>query len=108
MVKLTVDDHLLAAYLFYGSILMLKTWAMSFFTARHRIKNQVCSELHKLPVMYKIFACRVILRGWNEFNSNLADKDFVILMLYRNPMVMDYKSIRRFNFSRIYFLSSPH
>ncbi|KAJ7361827.1 Microsomal glutathione S-transferase 1 [Desmophyllum pertusum] len=40
MVTLTLDDRLLAAYLFYGSILMLKTWAMSFFTARHRIQNK--------------------------------------------------------------------
>jgi len=41
MVSLKLDDRLLAAYLFYGSILLLKTWAMSFLTARHRIKNKV-------------------------------------------------------------------
>ena len=30
MVTLSVDDHFLSAYLFYGAILMLKTWVMSF------------------------------------------------------------------------------
>ncbi|XP_078384049.1 microsomal glutathione S-transferase 1-like [Oculina patagonica] len=40
MVTLTIDDRLLSAYIFYGGILLLKTWAMSFFTARHRIKNK--------------------------------------------------------------------
>lgn len=44
MVTLKLDDRLLAAYLFYGSILMLKTWAMSFFTARHRLQNKVRSD----------------------------------------------------------------
>ncbi len=41
MVTLNLDDRLLSAYIFYGSILMLKTWAMSFLTARHRLKNKV-------------------------------------------------------------------
>lgn len=41
MVTLSVDDHFLSAYLFYGAILMLKTWVMSFVTARHRIANKV-------------------------------------------------------------------
>nr|XP_058944721.1 microsomal glutathione S-transferase 1-like [Pocillopora verrucosa] len=40
MVTLSVDDHFLSAYLFYGAILMLKTWVMSFVTARHRIANK--------------------------------------------------------------------
>ncbi|KAL9962956.1 hypothetical protein ACROYT_G032114 [Oculina patagonica] len=40
MVTLNLDDRLLSAYIFYGSILMLKTWAMSFLTARHRLKNK--------------------------------------------------------------------
>ncbi|XP_020631106.1 microsomal glutathione S-transferase 1-like [Orbicella faveolata] len=40
MVTLTLDDRLLAAYLFYGSILMLKTWVMSLLTSRHRIMNK--------------------------------------------------------------------
>ena len=41
---MTVDDRLLAAYVFYGSILMLKTSLMSLLTARHRIKNKVSVE----------------------------------------------------------------
>ena len=41
MVKITLDDRLLAAYLFYGSILMLKTWVMSLLTSRHRLVNKV-------------------------------------------------------------------
>ena len=41
MVKITLDDRLLAAYLFYGSILMLKTWIMSLLTSRHRLVNKV-------------------------------------------------------------------
>lgn len=45
MVPLSVDDRFLSAYLFYGSLLMLKTWVMSFLTARHRIQNKVCNQL---------------------------------------------------------------
>jgi len=41
MVALNLDDRLLAAYIFYGSILVLKTFLMSFLTARQRIKNKV-------------------------------------------------------------------
>ena len=54
MVTLTVDDRLLAAYVFYGSILMLKTSLMSFLTARHRIKNKVSVERYKkLPHIHR-------------------------------------------------------
>ena len=52
MVTLTVDDRLLAAYVFYGSILMLKTSLMSFLTARHRIKNKVSVERYKKVTTY--------------------------------------------------------
>ena len=41
MVALNGDDRLLAAYIFYGSILVLKTLLMSPLTARQRIKNKV-------------------------------------------------------------------
>ncbi|XP_058958469.2 microsomal glutathione S-transferase 1 isoform X1 [Pocillopora verrucosa] len=40
MVPLTVDDRFLSAYLLYGSALMLKTFAMSFFTVRQRMANK--------------------------------------------------------------------
>ena len=50
MVTLTVDDRLLAAYVFYGSILMLKTSLMSFLTARHRIKNKVSVESYHISM----------------------------------------------------------
>lgn len=50
MVTLTVDDRLLAAYVFYGSILMLKTSLMSFLTARHRIKNKVSIESYHISM----------------------------------------------------------
>jgi len=53
MVTLTLDDRFLAAYLFYGSILMLKTWAMSFLTARHRIKNKVLPSPEDYGRKYK-------------------------------------------------------
>lgn len=40
MVTFSLDDRLLAAYLFYGAILLLKMLLMSFITAFHRIKNK--------------------------------------------------------------------
>ena len=43
MVTFSLDDRLLAAYLFYGAILLLKMLLMSFITAFHRIKNKVWS-----------------------------------------------------------------
>ena len=48
MVTLSIDDHFLSVYLFYGAILLLKTWIMSFLTARHRIANKV----RKLVICY--------------------------------------------------------
>ena len=42
MVTISVDDRLLAAYLFYGGILLLKMLSMSLITAFYRIKNKVC------------------------------------------------------------------
>lgn len=59
MVTLNLDDRLLAAYIFYGSILMLKMWAMSFLTARHRIKNKVPCNLSKLCDFNSSF-------GWHD------------------------------------------
>ncbi|XP_068737464.1 microsomal glutathione S-transferase 1-like [Montipora capricornis] len=41
MVTLTVDERLFAAYIFYGGILVLKTFFMSFLTGRQRMKNHV-------------------------------------------------------------------
>ncbi len=38
--KMTVDDELLSAFVFYGALLVLKMLAMSPLTARHRIKNK--------------------------------------------------------------------
>ena len=40
MVALSLDDRLLAAYIFYGVILMLKTALMSLLTGRQRNKKQ--------------------------------------------------------------------
>ncbi|XP_027041694.1 microsomal glutathione S-transferase 1-like isoform X3 [Pocillopora damicornis] len=40
MITLKMDDRFLAAYLFYGAMVMLKTWVMSFLTSRHRIGNK--------------------------------------------------------------------
>lgn len=45
MATLTLDSRLLAAYVFYGSIVLLKTFMMSFITAVHRIKNKVSQAL---------------------------------------------------------------
>ena len=42
MVTISVNDRLLAAYLFYGGILLLKMLSMSLITAFYRIKNKVC------------------------------------------------------------------
>ena len=42
MVTISVDDRLLAAYLFYSGILLLKMLSMSLITAFYRIKNKVC------------------------------------------------------------------
>lgn len=41
MGTITLDDRLLAAYLFYGSILLMKAWVMSLWTSRHRLVNKV-------------------------------------------------------------------
>ncbi|XP_068707050.1 microsomal glutathione S-transferase 1-like isoform X1 [Montipora foliosa] len=40
MVTLTVDSQLLAAYVFYGTILLLKTSALAVMTGMLRIKNK--------------------------------------------------------------------
>ena len=47
MITLKMDDRFLAAYLFCGAMVMLKTWVMSFLTSRHRIGNKVrlCMKL---------------------------------------------------------------
>lgn len=42
MVTISVDDRLLAAYLFYGGILLLKMLLMSLITTFYRLKNKVC------------------------------------------------------------------
>ena len=42
MVTTSVDDRLLAAYLFYGGILLLKMLLMSLITTFYRLKNKVC------------------------------------------------------------------
>ena len=41
MVTISVDDRLLAAYLFYGGILLLKMLLMSLITTFYRLKNKV-------------------------------------------------------------------
>lgn len=41
MVTISVDDRLLAAYLFYGGILPLKMLLMSLITTFYRLKNKV-------------------------------------------------------------------
>ena len=60
MVALNLDDRLLATYIFYGSILVLKTFLMSFLTGKQRIKNKVgqasrpaCLLFGSLCVMHK-------------------------------------------------------
>ena len=42
MVTISIDDRLLAAYLFYGGILLLKMLLMSLITTFYRLKNKVC------------------------------------------------------------------
>jgi len=53
MATLTLDSRLLAAYVFYGSILLLKTFMMSFITAVHRIKNKALPSPEDYGGKYK-------------------------------------------------------
>ena len=57
MVTLTLNDRLLAAYIFYGSILMLKTFLMSILTERQRYKNKVSQILGSgPPLIHRLMA----------------------------------------------------
>ena len=46
---LTLNDRLLAVYIFYGSILMLKTFLISILTERQRYKNKHSQRLASAP-----------------------------------------------------------
>lgn len=51
MVTISVDDRLLAAYLFYGGILLLKMLLMSLITTFYRLKNKVCDIIAFLSTL---------------------------------------------------------
>ena len=51
MVTTSVDDRLLAAYLFYGGILLLKMLLMSLITTFYRLKNKACDIIAFLSTL---------------------------------------------------------
>ena len=58
MVTITVDDRLLAAYLFYGGILLLKMLLMSLITTFYRLKNKVCDIIAFLSTLLSKIAAQ--------------------------------------------------
>ena len=58
MVTLKVDSRLLAAYLFYGGILLLKMLLMSLITTFYRLKNKVCDIIALLSTLLSKIAAQ--------------------------------------------------
>lgn len=58
MVTTSVDDRLLAAYLFYGGILLLKMLLMSLITTFYRLKNKVCDIIAFLSTLLSKIAAQ--------------------------------------------------
>ena len=58
MVTLKVDSRLLAAYLFYGGILLLKMLLMSLITTFYRLKNKVCDIIAFLSTLLSKIAAQ--------------------------------------------------
>ena len=58
MVTLKVDNRLLAAYLFYGGILLLKMLLMSLITTFYRLKNKVCDIIAFLSTLLSKIAAQ--------------------------------------------------
>ena len=59
MVTISVDDRLLAAYLFYGGILLLKMLLMSLITSFYRLKNKVCDIIAFLSTLLSKIAAQI-------------------------------------------------
>ena len=58
MVTISDDDRLLAAYLFYGGILLLKMLLMSLITSFYRLKNKVCDIIAFLSTLLSKIAAQ--------------------------------------------------
>ena len=58
MVTISIDDRLLAAYLFYGGILLLKMLLMSLITTFYRLKNKVCDIIAFLSILLSKIAAQ--------------------------------------------------
>lgn len=58
MVTISVDDRLLAAYLFYGGILLLKMLLMSLITTFYRLQNKVCDIIAFLSTLLSKIAAQ--------------------------------------------------
>ena len=58
MVTISVDDRLLAAYLFYGGILLLKILLMSLITTFYRLKNKFCDIIALLSTLLSKIAAQ--------------------------------------------------
>ena len=63
MVTISVDDRLLAAYLFYGGILLLKMLSMSLITAFYRIKNKVCDNPEFVMIHLTLYSKTIFFGG---------------------------------------------
>lgn len=96
--QLSLDNRAVKAYVFYGSVLVLKCILMSFWTARHRIGKKVCSFV--LPALFSLVTRGggVLAANIDQFVGVLYSLQFCIV--YKLQLVLKYTCYRWLSFPR--------